>query len=369
MVLHPIPRDGDCLFTSIIYALYKATKPAKFCEHLQKLCLVDLSRSLLDRVTNLRSAMVQEWLENSEEYEPFMFLSDAKFEDIALTYKTPGSFSGACGNLMVMALANVLKINIVLFTSMEQMPVIPVIPRDALLTPHPIYIAFNHGGCGHYDAVDPISPLTDEENGSAMGVSVSNVKDSSHFPEKKGCKCGKDGAKEKKGRTFCHQVPGGRRSQCPCYRNHVECTDQCKCNNCGNPLGLRPAQCPPEAMSYSVPQRRQREKHSFQESHKDSLSYMLEHGEKPHSPKWSLLEKFLLQNMLDILITRGYTLDELDIPFLDDQLVDIIVKFTIDLPLSKKSSRSVTKQMDFISKGSDLFRQIYLSQVSRNVKY
>ena len=73
--------------------------------------------------------------------------------------------------------------------------------------------------------------------------------------------------------------------------------------------------------------------------------------------------------MLDILITRGYTLDELDIPFLDDQLVDIIVKFTIDFPLSKKSSRSVTKQMDFISKGSDLFRQIYLNQVSRNVKY
>ena len=114
--------------------------------------------------------MVQEWLENSEEYEPFMSLSDAKFEDIALTYKTPGPFSGACGNLMVMALANVLKINIVLFTSMEQMPVIPVIPRDALLTPHPIYIAFNHGSCGHYDAVDPVSPLTDEENGGAMGV-------------------------------------------------------------------------------------------------------------------------------------------------------------------------------------------------------
>ena len=111
--------------------------------NIYKLCLVDLTRSLLDRVTNLRSAMVQEWLENSEEYEPFMSLSDAKFEDIGLTYKTPGSFSGACGNLMVMALANVLKINIVLFTSMEQMPVIPVIPRDALLTPHPIYIAFN----------------------------------------------------------------------------------------------------------------------------------------------------------------------------------------------------------------------------------
>ena len=165
--------------------------------------MVDLSRSLLDRVTNLRSAMVQECLENSEEYEPFMSLSDAKFEDIALTYKTPGSFSGACGNLMVMALANVLKINIVLFTSMEQIPVITVIPRDVLLIPHPIYITFNHGGCGHYNAVDPVSPLTDEENCGAMGVSVSNVKDSSHFPEKKGCKSAvRMGQKRKKTTHF-----------------------------------------------------------------------------------------------------------------------------------------------------------------------
>ena len=60
----------------------------------------------------------------------FTSLGDAKFEGIAVTYKSPSSFSGTGGNLVVMALANVLKINIVLFTSMEQMPVIPIIPRQ-----------------------------------------------------------------------------------------------------------------------------------------------------------------------------------------------------------------------------------------------
>ena len=243
MMLHPIPLDGDCLFTSIIYAIDNATKPAKFYEHLQTLHLVNVNAAMLDRVISLRSAMVQEWLNNSEEYEPFMSLADAKFEEIALTYKSPGSFSGACGNLMVMALANVLKINIVLFTSMEQMPVIPIIPRDTLLTPEPIYVAFNHSDCGHYDAVTPVSSSTDEVNcGVTGGPTDSDVSDSNLVQDKKGCKCGKGGAKGKSDRTFCNQVPGGRRSQCPCYRSHVECSDLCKCSRCGNPLGSRPSE-------------------------------------------------------------------------------------------------------------------------------
>ena len=179
MMLHPIPADGDCLFTSIIYAIDNATKPAKFYEHLQTFQLVNANTAILDRVISLRSATVQEWLNNSAEYEPFMSLADAKFEEIALTYKSPGSFSGVCGNLMVMALANVLKINIVLFTSMEQIPVMPIIPRDTLLTSEPIYVAFNHSGCGHYDTVAPVSPSTDEESrGATGGPTASDVNDS-----------------------------------------------------------------------------------------------------------------------------------------------------------------------------------------------
>ena len=356
-VLHPIPRDGDCLFTSIIYAIDNATKPINFYEHLQTLQMTHPKNTMLDRVISLRSAMVQEWFNNSEEYEPFMPLHDKKFEDIALTYELPGTFSGSCGNLMVMALANVLKVNIVLFTSMEQMPVIPIIPRDALLTPDPIYVAFNHGGCGHYDAVDAgVSHLTDGANDDTTSVPDYNL-----VPEKKCCRCGKGGAKDKNQRTFCHQVPGVRRCQCPCYTNHVECTELCKCNNCNNPLGSRSAE------THSVPQKRKREKHSFQELHQDTLTYMLDHGEQPCSPKWSLLEKFLLQNLLDKLIQVGHTIDDLDITVLYNQLVDIVVELSIDLPLSTKSSRCIAKQVDIFKKDSDLFRQIYLNQVGRNI--
>jgi hypothetical protein len=73
--------------------------------------------------------------------------------------------------------------------------------------------------------------------------------------------------------------------------------------------------------------------------------------------------------MVDSFIKVARTLDELDIPVLYNEMVDIVLALSIDLPLSKKSSRSVDKQVDIICKGSDLFRQIYLNQVSQNVKY
>jgi hypothetical protein len=73
--------------------------------------------------------------------------------------------------------------------------------------------------------------------------------------------------------------------------------------------------------------------------------------------------------MVDSFIKVARTLDKLDIPVLYNEMVDIVLALSIDLPLSKKSSRSVDKQVDIICKISDLFRQIYLNQVSQNVKY
>lgn len=93
---------------------------------------------------------------------------------------------------------------------------------------------------------------------------------------------------------------------------------------------------------------------------------MLKHGEQPCNPKWSLLEKFLLQNLLDKFIRVGHAIDDLDITLLYNQLVDIVIELSIDLPLSKKSTRCVAKQVDIFYKGSDLFRQIYLNQIARN---
>lgn len=72
--------------------------------------------------------------------------------------------------------------------------------------------------------------------------------------------------------------------------------------------------------------------------------------------------------MIDILIKAGHSIDTLDIPALYHQLVDIVIKLSLDLPLSIKTSRSVGKQMEIIYKEAELFRQMYLNQVTRNIQ-
>ncbi|KAL9977068.1 hypothetical protein ACROYT_G014433 [Oculina patagonica] len=72
---------------------------------------------------------------------------------MALEYRMPGVFTGQMGNMMLLGLANVLKMSFVVFTLMEIFAVIPVSPRSRPITAAPIYLAFNHAGPGHYDAV------------------------------------------------------------------------------------------------------------------------------------------------------------------------------------------------------------------------
>lgn len=54
---------------------------------------------------------------------------------------------------MVLALANVLKMPIVIFSSLENYPTIPVPPRQQLNDMPTLFVSFNAAGCGHYDYV------------------------------------------------------------------------------------------------------------------------------------------------------------------------------------------------------------------------
>jgi hypothetical protein len=67
-------------------------------------------------------------------------------------------------------------------------------------------------------------------------------------------------------------VSGVRQCQCPCYKNHVEYTELCKCNNCNNPLRSRSAE------THSVPQKRKTFFSGVTSRHPNiyARSYMLE---------------------------------------------------------------------------------------------
>ena len=75
------------------------------------------------------------------------------FENEVERFSHSGYFTGELGNLMVLAMANVLKIPIVIFSSLENFPTIPILPCQQLHGMPSLFISFNAAGCGHYDYV------------------------------------------------------------------------------------------------------------------------------------------------------------------------------------------------------------------------
>ena len=92
--------------------------------------------------------MVAEWLANKDDYGLRNLCLN---EDDILAYEESGVFGGALGDAMPLALSNVLQLPIVIFTSIENFPVIAISPRQQLPEVQPLYLAYTQQGPGHYD--------------------------------------------------------------------------------------------------------------------------------------------------------------------------------------------------------------------------
>ena len=153
-----VPGDGDCCFSSISFALDKMLEchDDAVQQHLQSLN-IHRNQDLSNRNIVLRELVVAEWLGmNSEEYACFLSSSEkSSFEDTVHKFLEPGVFDYELGNSVLLALTNVLKIPIVVFSSINSYPVIPLLPRVSPLISVPLYVAFNQSGKGHYDPVFP----------------------------------------------------------------------------------------------------------------------------------------------------------------------------------------------------------------------
>lgn len=72
-----------------------------------------------------------EWLgDNSEEYTAFLTGSEkSTFKETARTFLEPGVFECELGNSVLLSLTNVLKLPIVVFSSIDSYSVIPLVPK------------------------------------------------------------------------------------------------------------------------------------------------------------------------------------------------------------------------------------------------
>ena len=130
-----IPKDayGDRCFRAVARNICRLTQrsgvDSRVTGHLAHLGLLNLNESSL--TDKLRTLTVSEWSgEDRQQYESF--LTTDNFEREVELFKHQGYFTGELGNFMVLAMANVLKMPIVIFPSLENFPTIPILPCEQL---------------------------------------------------------------------------------------------------------------------------------------------------------------------------------------------------------------------------------------------
>ena len=320
MELVSSPSDGDCLFTSVIFGLKQIVSSRKYetyNDHLKNLGLCfDLDISLT--ILHLRNFLVSEWLENAPEHEEFVTTQEISFKELANSYRRHGVFEGELGNIMAVGLASVLRINMVLFTSMEKMKTIQIVLREKVLCNAALYLAFNNCGCGHNDAV--VESIKQDTSTDLKEVHATKVRQWNRR-EKAVAVVGE--LQEKKAQKFCFQVPGQRRSQCPCLPEMKKCSSASSCFNCNNPHGANhnPGNSSTATLTSA---KRNRGKQSLQGLRKTSLEYMLLCGEKPKDPTWKRMEKCVLKSLYDHLAKNGEFTNDTDLTSSYNELVSIV---------------------------------------------
>ena len=134
-----IPADGDCLFTAIALAITNRVEQGDNLL-MKRLATLGITHPNVQKVQFiqqlLRTEMVQQWID-SPIYQGFV---TTDITAVAHTYLQSGTFSGELGDLMVLTLANILQMPITIFTSIEQMPILCVMPKISIVTTTPIFL-------------------------------------------------------------------------------------------------------------------------------------------------------------------------------------------------------------------------------------
>ena len=162
----PVAKDGNCLFASVSFSLLQLLTTdgcsLELQQHLNPIGITG-DRTLPELIKLLRKLVVDEFLScNSVEYSSFLLsVEHSSYEETAKRFDQDGFFDCELGNAVNSALANILRTSLVVFSSLENYPILRIIPKNDPVSNVPVYLAFEQIGPGHYDAV--IQSGTNEE--------------------------------------------------------------------------------------------------------------------------------------------------------------------------------------------------------------
>ena len=380
-----MPKDGNCLFSSIAFALQNQLNlpeneaNSSLLEHLESVGVTN-DVSMLCMITTLRKLTVDEFLgEHRSEYASYLEVDENQdYDHMAESFNKNGFFDCALGNAVPLALSNVLKVSIVIMSSLELYPVIRILPREIPLSRIPLYIVHLRIGAGHYDAAID-NPLLPWESGESSCSSSTSKLSSSCQTEvtskepakvpittKVGCRCGRGSARNKGERSFCRVYKDG----CKCFQGIRGCIDKCCCYNCGNPHGKKDVV--KTGTLEPVPRKRRRHAARPVSSMKDeNFMETRERNVKPSS--WTAFEELLLKECV-FYLNFVDKLNDISLVEMYNNAVNISQSgksierhFSQPLPFAnQRSLEDVQCMINRLQKQKDALNVFFKNQISMN---
>lgn len=341
----PVSGDGNCLFYAVSQALLQKHDHSTLLRRLG--CSSEVDVKELARV--LRHATVAEWLgENSPHYQSF--LTHDQLREQAQQFLRDGEYCSDIGDLVLPALVNTLSLPITVFTSAENMPVLTLLPISSIPSDsHPLFIAYNQDGSGHYDAVCPLDAIQDRENIQQVQSQVER------------CTCGRNSSKG----VSCAYSLYHYSTKCPCFKAEKACSSMCRCKGCKNPHGQRPDVDKSHARGA---QKRKRDRHDSQ-AHplrgKKTAKFMNETSEEMTTGTMSDFEYLLISAIIHYSYPEAEDWTDVDsfnthiIVKTFEAIRNIAQLMNMQLPMFKRNQEEIEKALKHYKSQFDVFYKLH----------
>lgn len=386
--------DGNCCFSSIITQLHKIKDddPSQI-EYIGFLQQLGLCKTVEEDSTTLRDLFTKEVSDNLETYRKWITLPDGDIQDEIDQFSKNGCFSTDIGDLVVMVCSRLLQAPIVVITSYLHAPYLPFLP-EKLSSSMPLFIAFDHTAPGHYDSTKELAvgPRRNPSLRCCCGKNrksdKAEMKSCTDVDQPAKCVCFKQGQpcsrlcrcknchnpasnnerkfQSKKNRKSCMCGNGRkaddtdyvackdkdeRKSKCPCLRDNLGCTSDCRCRNCGNAFNTGddvPGKRSAEEVTGKTKRRRNNPQSYKRLKGADFVSY--QESEVP-AETWSELENIMLLVIQEILFLTNLPVESANIVSLYQFIAASEFVSEMGLPLNAKEAPEIDgKLQDMITK-------------------
>ena len=352
--IHRVTGDGNCCFTALALSLQQQQHvyTSECRTFFSDKNLIISGSTVQDIALSLRHLVVQEWIQNSEDYQGYLAPDSDNDTEIPLVideapkFLQPGYFHGPLAYTMVTAISNVLTIPIIVFSSALHHPIIYISPRKCTISA-PLYAAYNQHGAGHYDAI------TFKEMSTSHALPQSGG-----APSESHCRCG---VNDKKGQQHCTKVEANYTTciRCPCLKVNQPCVDSCHCKGCANPHGIKPV-----TTTEHTTLKRSRRKHAWQK-HSDQKSSLFARDlqEDLSSGTQTQLEYLVVS---EIISHCKHTITDVDASIITS-IYSAILEFAnamdVILPLGPKDEQGIGKIISAYEHNRKLFEALCITQL------